>query len=175
MFLYRHINFEKPLARAMSEFKTHNIMKRIAHISSFTLLLCLLLACKPEPQPIDYGKEACAYCRMSIVDNRYAAQLVSDKGKAYSFDAIECMINYKHEHRDQLWYLELLSNFNRPGEMIPAAEATIIRSPQLPSPMGMYLTAVGSKEKALELQQQHKGELYRYQELVDNLDNLPAL
>lgn len=34
---------------------------------------------------------------MTIVDKQHAAQVVTKKGKAYSFDAIECMVHYSEK------------------------------------------------------------------------------
>ena len=133
-----------------------------------------IIGCKPEAKPIEYGKQACDYCRMSIVDEQYAAQLVNSKGKAYSFDAIECMINYKHEHQQE-WAHELVTDYNTPRKLINASECWIVRSKKLPSPMGMFLTALPTQAEAKALQDQHGGQIYPYIEVSDDLNNLPAL
>ncbi|MGB5288980.1 MAG: hypothetical protein WBN42_10875, partial [Ignavibacteriaceae bacterium] len=52
-------------------------------------LLFLLASCGSKPEPINYGKDECEFCRMQISDNRYGAELVTDKGKVYKFDSIE--------------------------------------------------------------------------------------
>lgn len=159
----------------MGENKTHNIMKLLRLMLSTAVLLAVSLSCEPQPRPIDYGSEACEYCRMGIVDDRYAAQLVSKTGKTFSFDAMECMIHFKEENTDHKWTHEMLTDYTKPGTLIPAEESTVIRSKELPSPMGMYLTAVGSKEQAEKLQGQYNGKLYSYPEVEKNIDNLPAL
>lgn len=143
----------------------------VLFITGITLSLS---SCKPEAKPIEYGKQACDYCRMSIVDERYAAQLVNSKGKTYSFDAIECMINYKNENTKQ-WNQQLVTDYTTPKKLIPAEGSWIIRSKKLPSPMGMYLTAVPNKEEAEKLKDKNQGTLYPYEEVAGSLDNLPAL
>jgi copper chaperone NosL len=45
----------------------------------------------------------------------------------------------------------------------------------LPSPMGMFLTALQSEEEAEQFQAEHGGELYSWNELKSNFDNLPAM
>ncbi len=139
------------------------------------LLVMALIACKPEAKPIQYGHQACDYCRMSIVDERYAAQLVSSTGKTYSFDAMECMINFRHENDGPEWNLELVTDYNHPRTLIPANEAVIVRSKSLPSPMGMYLTATGSEEEARALVRENGGEIYPYEQVAQGLEKLPAL
>jgi hypothetical protein len=65
----------------------------------------VLAACSIEPQPIHLGSEECSHCRMIITDREFAAQALNTKGRAFSFDAIEC-----------------LAEWVRAGEAVPAAE-----------------------------------------------------
>ena len=150
-------------------------MNKIKTVLASIAILISAFGCKPKVKPIEYGQQACDFCRMSIVDERYAAQLVTNTSKAYSFDAIECMINYKHENSDNDWQMELVTDYNNPRKLIPAEGTIIVRSKQLPSPMGMYLTAVANKTEAEKLLQNNEGELYPYPEVATGLDNLPAL
>ncbi|MCB0620489.1 MAG: hypothetical protein KDC41_17650, partial [Saprospiraceae bacterium] len=62
-------------------------MKTLAGV----LCIFLFLACRPAPQPIEYGSDLCDYCKMTIVDRQHAAEAVTGKGRAYRFDAIECL------------------------------------------------------------------------------------
>ena len=57
-------------------------MKNQVQIGFFMLLsVCLLMACSQEPKPIEYGTDACHFCRMTIVDKVHGAEIVTDKGK----------------------------------------------------------------------------------------------
>ena len=95
------------------------------------LLVLLLSACSPKPKPIEYGSDACDYCRMTVVDQQHAAELVSSKGKAYKFDAIECMVHYKREHDDREYALLLVNDYLQKGELVPAEECTFLISPNI--------------------------------------------
>lgn len=150
-------------------------MKNIPVILAVSFLLLTTVACEPSPKPIAYGNVACAYCRMNIVDKRYAAQLVSTTGKAFSFDAMECMIHYRGENENHDWQLELVTDYSQPGKLFDADEAHVLRSHQLPSPMGMFLTALPNREVAQELKEKHGGFIYTYRELCGNIENLPPL
>lgn len=59
----------------------------------FSILFILITSCSIEPAKIQYGKDACHYCKMNIVDKMHAAQYVTKKGKAFKYDAVECMLN----------------------------------------------------------------------------------
>ena len=63
-------------------------------ILAWLLGLIFISACTVEPQPIQYGRDNCAFCKMTIVDGRYGSELVSSKGKVFKFDAVECLINF---------------------------------------------------------------------------------
>ncbi|HEU5219058.1 MAG TPA: hypothetical protein VFU23_10390 [Gemmatimonadales bacterium] len=61
----------------------------------------LVAACAAGgPRPIAYGKEACAFCRMTVSDPRFGAELVTTRGRVYTFDSIECLASYYLGNRD---------------------------------------------------------------------------
>nr|WP_246229479.1 hypothetical protein [Mucilaginibacter humi] len=72
-------------------------------LSAFIIMLCCLLlgACSHAPEPIRYGKDACAHCKMTIMDKRFSSELVTAKGKVFKFDAAECMTAYLKENPAQ--------------------------------------------------------------------------
>jgi len=127
-----------------------------------------LLACNISPQPINYGEDACHYCTMTIVDHQHAAQIVTDKGKAYKFDAIECMLNFLKENEDITPELYLVADFMNPGQLIDATKATYLISKNIPSPMGAYLSAFQTKEAADKTKMKYQGKLYSWQEILDH-------
>ena len=72
-------------------------MKRIP----FLLIILILVGCKVDPNPIEYGADACHFCSMTIVDRQHAAEFVTKKGKAFKFDATECMMKPSEGSRDR--------------------------------------------------------------------------
>ncbi len=132
------------------------------------LPVLFLLACNISPQPINYGEDACHYCTMTIVDQQHAAQIVTDKGKAYKFDAIECELNYLKENEDINPELYLVSDFMNPGQLIDATKATYLISKNIPSPMGAYLSAFQTKEAADKTKMKYKGKLYTWEEILNH-------
>lgn len=108
-------------------------------------LLCIsLLSCSSGPQPIRYGQDACAFCQMTIVDRTHAAQLVTETGKSFKYDAIECMMNdmksWDHPQIESL----LVADYANPGVLTNATTAAYLISQGIPSPMGKNLTAFES-------------------------------
>lgn len=132
----------------------------------------LLAGCKPTPEPITYGQDGCAFCKMTIVDQRYAAELVTNKGKVYKFDAVECMINYINENKDVSFAHTLVSPFDD-DKLKDAATCYYLRSEKLPSPMGMYITALSNKQTAEEFADRYEGTVYSWAELKAQFNRLP--
>ena len=116
---------------------------------TFWLIVIGLLAetgCSSGPKPIKYGEDACDFCRMTIVDNQHAAQLVTEKGRNYKYDAIECMINDLKNWSRPPVAVHLVADYANPGSLIDALQASYLISEEIPSPMGAYLSAFSNEE-----------------------------
>lgn len=138
----------------------------------FVLILFVSLmvsACDIKPQPINYGQDNCAYCNMTIVDKQHASQIVTDKGRAYKFDAIECMINYNKEHPDKEAALYLINDFKNPGELIDATKASYLVSPKIKSPMGANLSGFKSEEAGQQAKDDYTGELFDWENIQQEI------
>lgn len=136
-------------------------------LKSFTgvIILLLTISCKVEPQPIEYGKDQCSFCKMNVVDKTHAAQYVTLKGKQFKFDAIECMVNDLNEKNEEDIAILLVANYGNPGEMIDATTATFLISKEIKSPMGANLSAFSSKNRAEALLHKHGGAIYSWKTL----------
>lgn len=139
---------------------------------SIVLVLVLtLMGCSKSRQPIAYGTDGCAFCKMTLVDKTHASQLVTNKGKQKKYDAIECLVNdikktYRLEELNSIW----VANYIQAGEMLQAEKAYYIISPQIQSPMGANLSAVTSRKAALDLKAKHGGEVFNWNGLLQQFD-----
>lgn len=128
------------------------------------LSLVFLASCgNPEPQPIEYGKEQCYYCKMNIVDNQHASEIVTKKGKAFKYDAIECMLNDLANRDDSEIALYLVCDYAQPGVLIDATQAHFLISKEIPSPMGANLSAFKSEQTAQKTQKEKTGDVYDWE------------
>lgn len=129
-------------------------------------LLLLATACSQEPAEIHYGSDECTHCKMMITDNQFASQIVTDKGKAYKFDAIECMAVYHRMNEDELEGAKLyVSNYDNPGSWLNAKEVQFVKSEVVNSPMGESLLAFPSQEEAEEHVSERPGKLLQWAEV----------
>ena len=143
-------------------------MKKILIFSALALMTNF---CTPEKSPIEYGLDKCFYCKMTIVDKRFGAEMVTRKGKVFKFDATECLINYLHQvNQDDSETAFLLTNtLDKPGELVPVTGCYFLQSENLPSPMGEYINPFSEKATAYQQQDLHDGRLYLWEDLKTRL------
>lgn len=125
------------------------------------LLSAAAFACGPAgPRPIALGTEECRHCHMTVSDPRFAAELVTRKGKIFVFDDVGCLATFTAkgpvppEQVQGAWVTDL----RRPGTLIPAQDAMYLRTDSMRTPMGSHLVAV-PREAADSLRSALGGEL----------------
>jgi len=149
-------------------------MKRLSvtYIKSLVtgMILVLLSACSAnnKPQPINIGQDNCAYCKMGIADTRFASEIITQKGKIYKFDSIECMVSFYQDHQNadfdkaDLW----VHDFLHPKEWVPEKKAKFIKTDKIHTPMGMDLIAVKNDSEIREIKKQLGGNSMKWSRLL---------
>lgn len=124
-------------------------MSSVVSVGIVAILLSLAVSsCSKEPQAINFGKDECAHCKMTIADQHFGAELVTKKSKTYVFDSIECLCGFLLEKTvaetdvESEWVVDYM----QPGHLIPARKAWFLRSDKRPSPMGLNLSAYSTKQ-----------------------------
>jgi len=129
------------------------------------LLAGILSGCSRNPEPIIYGKDACAHCKMTIMDKRFAAEVITSKGKVFKFDAAECMAGFLKDNpaiAANEKSIFLVSDFNRPGQFVDARKSFFLNDSSLLSPMGGNLAAFLSKNAAGEIEKDKSARIYTW-------------
>ncbi len=125
--------------------------------------------CTPSPRPIAYGSDQCEHCRMTILDERFGTELVNRNGKVHTFDSVECLAAHINERSgDQaavhsIW----VSDFARPGELVPLSDAVLARGPNFISPMGMNLAAFGPIVTGEHVENAFGGKTIEWRQILD--------
>jgi copper chaperone NosL len=143
---------------------------RNARVLFVAVVAALVTACSIEPQPIHLGSEECSHCRMVISDRQFASQALTTKGRAFSFDAIECMAHWVRAGAavpaadlHSLW----VSDFSDSESWIRAEDAVFLHSGQIRSPMGVGLSAHASAEAARRYQAELGGEILAWAQVLE--------
>lgn len=130
--------------------------------AAFAIFFTLAPGCARGPQPIEYGADACGFCRMTISDARYGSEVVTNKGRAYKYDSVECLASAlagESEFSGTDVKSVYVTDFLRPNTLIDAAAAVYLQSDKLPSPMGLNLTAFASESDAVNIQKERGGSV----------------
>lgn len=115
------------------------------YLTALTLLLILASACGRKFEPIAYGKDACAHCKMTILDKRYAAEIVNPKGRVFKFDDIACLRGFEKEPGSLLFVNDFTGRQTGP---LNAEKAVFLHHESFKSPMAGNFPAFADQAAA---------------------------
>jgi len=117
-------------------------------------------SCTPDgPEVINIHKDNCSHCKMTISEEHFAAELITQKGRVYKFDDIACMVAFRKENMDKTLKNVYVHYFPGENELIPAEKAFYIKSAELRSPMSGNIAAFKTEAEAQEYISTFKGEI----------------
>lgn len=114
------------------------------------LMMAGLFGCSAGPKSIDYGKEECAFCKMTIMDKQFGCQVVNTKGKHFNFDDLSCLAGFlvtdiiSPEDIGGIY----VPDYTGSHELIEGARMYFVESERLHSPMAGNIAAFSIKDSA---------------------------
>jgi copper chaperone NosL len=132
-------------------------------------LLFLIFSCGKGEEPINYGNDECEYCRMLITDNKYGGELITEKGKIYKFDSIECLINYTLVE-NLIGHKEvrlLVSDFSNPGNFTDTRAAFYLHNDDFRSPMGLNVMAFAEESMLKSFESENGGRRLSWFDVIE--------
>ncbi len=131
--------------------------------------LCLLTisSCNAGPEPLKTGVDNCYFCKMTLSDARFGAEIVTKKGKVFKFDDIHCLLSYLSAKEPGPADVKniYLADFAADHKLINADHALLLRSAELKSPMGGNIAAFGIKDSLTDVQKRFVGEELTWNQL----------
>lgn len=104
---------------------------------------------------------------MTLVDNKFGAELVTEKGKIYKFDDLRCLLDYMKSAPGTESYLHtLVIDFGNPGTLIKAKDAHYVTSPEIRSPMDGRMAAFESESSMNTYRKQWNGTYLKWDEVI---------
>ena len=152
--------FEMTKTRKLKKIKAAGILnKPVTIVASAFVMTMLLTSCNADPVPLQLGKDNCDFCKMTVSDVRFGAEIITDKGKVYKFDDVHCIISYmKSGILDAKKIKEIyLTNFTGAHELKKANEMFLLKSDELRSPMSGNIAAFSSKDSLNKVKIIYKG------------------
>ena len=143
----------------------------LIRFAALTLALALLLGCQRGPRPLAAGTDACEFCRMTVSDVRFGAEIVSNTGRVHTFDAIECLASFYLDAaaRDDVRGV-YVTDFES-GRLLAADSALLLRGGSLRSPMGRSLAAFAPAVGEGALVQRYGGSVLRWSQVLEQTRN----
>jgi copper chaperone NosL len=126
-------------------------------------------SCNTKPEAFNYGKDICADCSMTIMDPKFGAELITDKGKIYKFDDAHCVLEFiksskvKPADIAQTVFIDYENNKN----FLDVESLFFVVSPQLKSPMNSNAAAFSNKQNAEKVATETKGVVKTWEELKE--------
>ncbi|MBL0136621.1 MAG: nitrous oxide reductase accessory protein NosL [Chitinophagaceae bacterium] len=142
--------------------KMNTAIKIIAALA-FTLTLN---SCSTAPQPFKLGVDACDYCKMTITDNRFGGEIITEKGKLYKFDDAHCMLSFEKERKSSEKTKDTyLVDYSGNGNLIILTNASLIKSELLKSPMGANIAAFSNLDSMEKIKKQLNAEAINWDQV----------
>lgn len=118
------------------------------------------------PVPINYNKDACDFCKMSISESRFAAELITVKGRVYKFDDLKCLFQYDASNKEVAVKNYFVADFSADKQLIDASSAFFIKSEMLRSPMGGNTAAFASQKTAATHASKNQTSIIEWKDLT---------
>lgn len=135
--------------------------------AAFIFITCLS-SCTTEPEPIKTGVDNCHFCKMTISDARFGAELVTKKGRVYKFDDVHCMTAYIRTKDVESGGVKdyYLTNYCSIHQLIHVNKALLLKSDGLRSPMGGNTAAFDNKDSLLSIEKRFGGNIVAWSDLL---------
>ncbi len=134
------------------------------------LIAITFSACSQEPQPINYGKDECSECKMTIMDEKFATEIITSKGKVFKFDDLVCMVQFINSGvvKENETAKKLVINYEDKNDFLDVEMATFCFNEDLRSPMGGNTAAFQSNEAAIAFKKDKPGVILKWDEVKIN-------
>jgi copper chaperone NosL len=113
------------------------------------LLFAMLCACSSGPEPIRYGQDNCTHCKMTLTDKRFGAEILTQKGRVFKFDDLNCVAAYLREggipEKDVAQVLTI--DFNKTGSFVNVQNAVFLQNEVIKSPMRADIASFSNKSE----------------------------
>ena len=130
-------------------YRHHKSEHRITSLSPALAagVLCLFVlasSCKVNTEPINYGKDYCAHCKMGIMDPKFGGEIITKKGKIFKFDDLGCLGRFlKNGSVAEIDIAKKVAiDYEHGGTFVEMERAKFFHDEQLKSPMGSNVAAL---------------------------------
>jgi len=150
-----------------------NKVRLLKTTNAMLVVLCVTMvtisSCNVNPEAIIVGKDQCYFCKMTVSDARFGAEIVTIKGKNYKFDDMHCVLSFINNKMIAIKDIKevYLTDFaSSDHHLIKATEAALMQSEKLNSPMNGNIAALGDTHSAKMLTEEYQGKNVSWNQLI---------
>ncbi|UGS22450.1 nitrous oxide reductase accessory protein NosL [Flavobacterium channae] len=137
-------------------------MKKIVLLfSSIFIISCV----SNEPNPIKLNVDNCDFCKMTISNGKFGAELLTKKGRYYKFDDLSCMLSYAKESKDVQVQSFFVNDYTKDNVLIPAEQTFYLRGGKINSPMRGNFAAFATDKEREDFQKQLNAEMLTWEQV----------
>ena len=134
-------------------------------VAAFVLgIVFLWPARRSGPEPIIYGRDVCAHCRMHLSQPGFGGELRDARGTLTKYDDVGCLLRAMLEKRTEI--PEAWVEDHESGRLVPLLTARLVRTGRSTTPMGSGIVAFADEAGARDFARTAGGELVELEELV---------
>ena len=147
----------------------HKKSLKFAPVLIVLLVTTLFPSCNSGPTPIALGKDNCQFCKMTISDIRFGAEIITQKGKVLKFDDPQCAISFLNSNKEMKTGLQEIyfTDFNNTHALIPSKNALFLKSEILRAPMGGSFAAFNSLDNLKKVMQEYPGSIVHWTDIIN--------
>lgn len=142
--------------------------KSAAMTAAAFLLPLFFWQCSTGPRPIKYGQDACAFCKMTLMDKHYGAEVVTKKGKVYVLDDVNCLARFLKNGgvKPENVAGRYITDYAHTGALLEVEKAVFLYSDHLKTPMASGVAAFANEQDLNAIKSQTGGEMLRWEQVL---------
>lgn len=136
---------------------------------SLTCLIALLFSsCSTGPDPIKIGSDNCHYCKMTISDNKFGAEVITQKGKIFKYDELHCLLAEIEEENTDVTKIKdvYFTDFCKGHGLTIAPNSFYLSSDKVKGPMGGNVAVFSCRDSLLSYKGQFGGEEIAFGDII---------
>ncbi len=147
--------------------KNKQLTKLTAAAAAFFFIMSFS-SCTSGPEPIRTGVDNCYFCKMTISDARFGAELVTKKGRVYKFDDVHCIVAYIKTKDVEPGNVKdyYLTNYSGTHQLINVNTVLLLKSDGLRSPMGGNIAAFDNADSLATIQKRFPGNTLTWNDVI---------
>ena len=143
-------------------------MKKVSKLKVALVILLIAStasACNVAPQPIKLGSDNCSFCKMTISNPRFGAEILTNKGKTFKYDDLVCLISGMNEMKIAPADIKTIYSVDFCGthNFIDVKSALFLKSSELKSPMAGNLASFSNQDSLNYYNKIYPGEIISWE------------